>query len=611
MEWKLIDSNYNHDTSNKHLLDVLLKNRGVNDVNALLNVNKSNTHHWTLMKNMKEAIEIVMKNIELENEIHIRIDPDCDGATSFTELYTFLLKNYNVKCSFNTPTGKQHGIHVEELKKIENFDTIKLFIFPDGGSFDNKAQEELINLGKEVLVLDHHTPEEGEVFKQTKAIVVNPQLDDYPNKALSGVGVVHKFCEGVSEIDNKSTTNEFLDIVALGMIADNMDLRDLETRYYVLEGIKLMKQDMTRRQNGEEIVGNSFIQAIIETKEEKKLKHINIHSIGWEISPLMNGMARSGTQKEKHDMFRALIGETEEIWYQPRRANGSPKDSPKPDKVLKTLQQEMVRVCTNAKSRQDRAKAKGVKEINARIEEKKLNENKILIVDGSDLESSSLSGLVAMGLANKYNKPCLILRKKDDETFGGSGRNCNMSPIPDLKKFLSDSGQFNNVSGHPNAFGINIDRKSLFTITENLENMLKDVEMKGTYFVDYTIPVGRVSKKDVLEVGKLKDIWGNTIPCPRFAITNISLKASDIELIGDRRNIIKFKKGDFTFIKFFANEEYLNAMTTKNKKGFAKSPKEIVLDIIGEFETNEYEGKEYPQINIVDFNVKKKEEVLF
>ena len=609
MKWKVINDNH-YENIKDDLLTTLMNNREVYDIDALLHVGKHNINRWSDLNNIYEAIEMYRDHIDKGSHIHIRIDPDCDGSTSFTYLYNYTLKNFGVKCTYNTASGKQHGINVKELKKLEYFDDIDLFIFPDGGTYDYKAQEELTKLGKNVIIFDHHSPEEGEIFKETEAIVINPQLDNYPNKTLSGVGVIHKVCEGFDELCGFNDSKHYLDLVALGCVADNMDLRDLETRYYVLEGIKQLQNDQDRKQNDLSIIGNEFIQEIIKSKEEGRIKRINITSIGWEIAPLLNGMARAGKEEEKMDMFKALIGEKGDRYYQPRRKH---KEDDKPEKVIETLQQNMVRTCTSVKGRQDRSKAKSVEIMEKKIIEKNLNNNKILIVDGTGILDSTQTGLVANGLANKYKKPCIILKKREDleNVYGGSGRNCNMSPIIDLKKFMSNCGHFNYIKGHNSAFGISIKTEELFKINDTLEEMLKDVTMEDTFLVDYEIPIGRLLKEQIIEVGKLEDIWGNTLQEPTFALTNIKLNVSDIQLMGQKRNIVKFKKNDISFIKFYANEDVLNDMKMKSKVGFGKSPKDVVMDIIGTFNINEWMDKLYPQITIVSYNVRRQDEILF
>lgn len=609
MKWKLLKK-LDYESINGDLLTTLLKNREVHDIKALLNVNKNNTHHWSKMKNIKEGVDSLLKHINSKSHIHIIVDCDCDGYTSFAYIYNYIFKNFNVECTYHTHSGKQHGISLKELQQLDYFDDIQLLIVPDGGSYDYKAQQILSELGKEIIVLDHHNLEEGEEFKEVKnTIVINPQIDGYPNKTLSGVGVVHKFCEALDEICGFNNSQNYLDLVACGCVADNMDLRNLETRYYVLQGIKQLEKDKENRQNNLPITGNSFIQAIIKSKEDNKLKYINIESIGWEIAPLLNGMARFGRQEEKIDTFRALTEQQEDRWYQPRRKN---KEDDKPEKILKTLQEDMVRICSNAKGRQDKAKSNGVKKLEEKITEKNLNNNKILIVNSTDvIEDATLTGVVANGLANKYKKPCIVLRKKNEECYGGSGRNYAMSPIPNFNKFLSDTNCFTMVSGHDNAFGIEITNDKLFEINDVIADKLQDITMEDIYLVDYEIPIGRLSKQQVIAIGELKDIWGNTLPKPKFAITNVVVDTKDIELMGEKRNILKFKKHDISFIKFFANEDLLNEMKMKKVNSFGKSPKTVEMDIICYASINEYEGVKYPQLEIIDFNVRKAKEILF
>ena len=65
-----------------------------------------------------------------------------------------------------------------------------LVIVPDASSNEydtHKRREE----GIDIIILDHHEAD----YTSPYAVVVNNQLCDYPNKNLSGVGVVYKFCQ--------------------------------------------------------------------------------------------------------------------------------------------------------------------------------------------------------------------------------------------------------------------------------------------------------------------------------------------------------------------------------------------------------------------------------
>jgi single-stranded-DNA-specific exonuclease len=58
--------------------------------------------------------------------------------------------------------------------------------------------------------------------------VVNNQLSpNYPNKNLSGAGIVYKFCQALDNYINVKFADYFLDLVAVGNASDSMDLREL------------------------------------------------------------------------------------------------------------------------------------------------------------------------------------------------------------------------------------------------------------------------------------------------------------------------------------------------------------------------------------------------
>ena len=102
-------------------------------------------------------------------------------------------------------------------------------------------------------------------------------------------------------------------------------------------------------------------------------------------------------------------------------------------------------------------------------------------------------------------------------------------------------------------------------------------------------------------------MWGGTVEKPVFAITSVRLKPDDIQLIGKNRNVIKITKeingNNFTFIKFFANEEEYNRLIGKSKGFGGKKDKEIVLDVVCEFSVNTFAGKEYPQMIIKNYSI--------
>ncbi|APH20849.1 DHH family phosphoesterase [Clostridium botulinum] len=600
MKFKSLNDGYDFINEN-NLLDVLLSNRGIKNPQKLLNLTSDVIHDGMLFENMNKGLKLFDEYIERsKNElIKIRfiVDSDVDGYTSSAlgiQYINDLKKKYNLNINIDyiLHSEKQHGII---LKEFNNFD-INLLIIPDAGSNDVAECKELKDKGIDILILDHHDIEENNPY----AVVLNNQDGEYPNNTLSGVGVTYKFFKEYDKKYNNDFADKYLDLVALGNIADQMDLRNYETRYLTLSGVKQFDKY------------NVFLKELVEKQSFSLKNNITIMGIGWYIAPLLNAIVRSGKENEKIDVFRALIGEQEYREYKTRKS----KKNPNPQIEKESLQKYMARVCTTVKGRQDREVKKGVEKLNDKIKEKQLDQNKILIVDGTNILEKSYTGLVANKLASTYKRPVLLLRKIKKGVYGGSGRNYRLSPIIDLKKFLSEFNTFDKLKGHDNAFGQEIKLNKLIETNKKINESLQNMSIEDVYKVDYEIPIGRLKEKHISQVGEWNDIWGNTLDEPLFAITDIYLTTDEIRLLGSKKNIIKFEKkigsNKITFIKFFASEKIYNRMTLKQEHGLNKDgEKKLKMDIIGKFKINEWEENKYPQIEIIDFNSIEDKEFLF
>ena len=101
----------------------------------------------------------------------------------------------------------------------------------------------------------------------------------------------------------------------------------------------------------------------------------------------------------------------------------------------------MARVAYNVKQRQDTEVRKFVKELETQIEEKHLDKNSVLFVDGTKvLTKGTVTGLVAGKLTNEYFRPVVLLREKSNTEYGGSCRGYEKGEISSIKDFLEDCG---------------------------------------------------------------------------------------------------------------------------------------------------------------------------
>lgn len=583
--------------SEHDLLNILLKNRGVEDPKELLNINEDNIYNGMLFKNMDRGLNMLNWHIENKSKIHIIYDVDVDGLTSGTEIESYILKiNPNIIITHSMNENKIHGIVIENLEKYE-FD---LLIVPDAGSSDVIQCRKLTeDRDTDILILDHHEMEEVNPY----AVIINCQDGEYPNNTLSGAGVVYKF---IKEYDKKYGFNyadDDLDLVAVGMVSDSMDLRNYETRYLAIKGLKQ--------------INNAFIKQFLIKNKKEENESINFEFVGWKIAPVLNAVTRIGTEEDRIDLINAFLGKDEMRVYQPRRKN---KTDDKPEPIMQTLQETMLRKSTNIKAKQDKLVLKTMEELSEIINTEELDKNKVIMIDATGKSEKSFTGLVANKLAGIYKRPIIVLKQykqKDGSIkFGGSFRSYDLFPVVSLMDVLKETNTFDKLGGHPNAGGFLIKEDNLPKTVEKLNKEFENIKIEDVHMVDYEIPVGRLKESHVVQVGRLADIWGNTLKKPLFAVTDITLKAEEIQLLGEKRNLIKFEKvigqNKITFIKKFAGEEVYNQMTMKSHKGLSsvKSTK-VKLDIIGEFVINKWNESEYPQVEIIDFNVSKSKDFTF
>lgn len=107
-------------------------------------------------------------------------------------------------------------------------------------SNDIEIHKQLKEKGVDVICLDHH---EASEYSNDYAITVNPQICDYPNKSLTGAGVTWQFCRAFDDLyADEPHANDFLDLCALGNIADMASYKDLEIRALVNLGFEQYKK---------------------------------------------------------------------------------------------------------------------------------------------------------------------------------------------------------------------------------------------------------------------------------------------------------------------------------------------------------------------------------
>lgn len=334
------------------------------------------------------------------------------------------------------------------------------------------------------MVIDHHLADKI----SPNACVVNNQLCNYPNKTLSGVGVVYKVCEAFDDLCNQHYCDDLIDLVMLGLVGDMMDIRNMETRHLIERGMAHVR--------------NPFISGMSDKNSYSLKGELTPIGIAFYIVPYINAVTRVGTQEEKKVLFESMLE-----W----KANELVPSTKRGCKgQMETIVEQALRICTNVKNRQTKTRDAEVEIIENIIERDNLLQNKILLVRlPVDVSiDRGVTGLIANELMSKYKRPVAILSKTDNG-WEGSARGYDKSQLKDFRQLCRDSQLVFLAEGHANAFGLGVTEQNFERFSSWLEEQVKDVEFSPSYMVDF---IYHINDNDmataILQLGDMKYLWG-------------------------------------------------------------------------------------------------------
>ena len=553
-------------------VEQVLANRGIapENVEHYLNTTDEDILSPMLIMNVEEGVKVLIKHIAQGDKVLIQIDSDCDGYTSAAALINYLNRLFpgfvQSNVYYRIHTGKQHGILLETVP-----DDVKLVIAPDSSSNDYEVHEQLRQKGVDVLVIDHHEADQV----SENAIIINNQLCDYPTKSLSGVGMVYKFCSYMDELLNVDYADDYLDLVALGMVADMMDLRDFETRHLITRGL--------------ENIRNPYFKGMVDKQSFSLKGDITPIGVAFYIAPYVNATIRMGTQEEKLMLFESMLD------YRGYELVPSTKRGCKGQQ--ETRVEQACRNCTNIKNRQTKARDAALENIERIIKEKNLLDNKILAIKLESFAADrNLTGLIANQLMAKYQRPVLLLNKTEDG-WEGSGRGYDKSKFDNLREFLKESELVMYAEGHANALGVGITDDNFKTFVEYSNRELAEFDFTPCYKVDFIFSGADFRGKDIVEIAELKSLWGQGVDEPFVAIEHINVYAGNVVLMSpDKSPTLKITLSNGTsLIKFKSSQEEYEKL--RSETGC------ITINVVGKCERNVWNGTVTPQIIIEDYEI--------
>ena len=578
MKYKLIAK----PNKNYSPMQQILVNRGIDvkDIEHYLKTSDADILNPDLLDNMEEGVKRLVSAIKNQEKMFLIVDCDADGFTASAALVNYIYKVFPSAMdllSIQLHEGKEHGIEEKWLEEIVA-NEYKLVICPDASSNDYNQHKFLKDNGIDVLVLDHHDAEEV----SENAIIINNQLSDYPNKTLSGVGIVYKFCSKIDELMKIKEADTILDLVSLGMIADMMDMRNFETKHLIQKGL-------TR-------IENPFFKALVERQAYSIGETVTPIGVAFYIAPLINATIRVGTQNEKEVMFKAMLNHCAYDMIPSTKRGEKGK--------TEAIVTQAVRNATNVRNRQKKARDNGFEYVEQIIAANNLDKNKIIVVQVSEDLDKNLTGLIANQLMAKYQKPVLLVRETDEGLLQGSARGYDKSELKDLKSFLLESGFMEYAEGHAAAMGVGIYKDKVNALVDYSNTVLANYDFSACYDVDYEYMSNDFKAQDIVDIGSMKSLWGKGIDEAMVVIKGIKITSNNITLMSANKNpTIKITLQNGTsLIKFGASQAEFESL---------KSSGYTEIDVIGTCAINEWQGMITPQILIKDYEVVGKQDYYF
>lgn len=552
----------------------LLVSRGVYDAasaKAFLNTKLAGLRDPHELPGITEATEHLSKAIDQKTPIVIYGDYDCDGMTGTAILFNGL-KLLGADVSYHVPNRLEegYGLNLDSIRKLAERGK-KLIVSVDCGITSVACAELCRDLGVELIITDHHTPDST---LPDAAAIVHPRLPgtSYPFGELCGAGVAFKLAWALcQEIHGSKKVSEpmrrflmqSLSLAAIGTVADVVPLID-ENRILVTHGLRMLQ--------AEPLPGLAELMKVTKLDQATTL---NTQSIGFTLAPRLNASGRLGQAQLGVELLTSPPGQrVESLAEYIDQLNGN-RD---------TLQRSvMLAAQKQAKNEFD------------------IESDPALVLAGVGWHAGVI-GVVAGRLAEKYAKPVFILSLDSSGKCEATGSGRNGGTGIDLHQALSEcSDRLTRFGGHKAAAGITIDERQIDGFREDfceaVSQQWTEKEIVPEIVIDAESPLGQLNL-NVVEQIEMLEPFGESNPRPTLMSSNVELDEPARKMgSGDRHLTVRLKQGSKKIrgVAFGAGDwcDDLNA---------CDGPIEIVFRPV----INEYRGYRSVEVHLIDWRPAKK-----
>jgi len=531
------------------ILRQILYNRGYRtheQARAFLEAQPPFDTEATLLLHLPEAVDRIQFAIQHHENIIVYGDYDADGVTA-TALLAMALRALGAEVQEYIPNrfDEGYGLNLEAMRTLYEAGA-KLIITVDCGIRSVEEAEPAHYPGMDLIITDHHLP----LDEIPPALaVINPKQpgDNYPEKNLAGVGLAYKLVQALFEVEqNTADTRDYLDLVALGTVADLVPLTG-ENRSLVRAGLEYIRQPV--RQGIMALIG---VSGLTPTR-------INTTDIGFALAPRLNAAGRLESALASLQLLT----------------------SSDPKTVGQLAQWLEI---------QNRERQKVMREIQAHAEKMIIIDDNIplLLFAADPGYNPGVVGLAASRLTEKYYRPSIIGSIGEEFTRAS----CRSIPEFHITQALDQCQDLlEHHGGHAAAAGFTVRNELLSTLIGRLldiaQQQLADKDLRPRVFAEAEVPLAEL-KPDLLKYLDWLQPTGMGNPAPIFMSSG--LKVTRQRAIG----------ADGAHLKLAVTDGRITYDAIAFRQGYWIAQLPPKVDMMYTFELNEFNGQVSLQLNVKD-----------
>ena len=435
-----------------------------------------------LLKDMDKAAARITCAVDNMEKIAVYGDYDADGVTSTAMLYSYL-ETRGADVIFYIPQreGEGYGMNIGAVEYLKE-QGVSLIVTVDNGISSVQEVARANELGIDVVVTDHHRPQE--ILPDAVAVVDAYRPDDTsPYKHFSGVGIAFKLLmaleDGAGDVED--LLEAYSDLAAIGTIGDIVPLTG-ENRTLIRAGLERLSQS-----------DRPGVQALLENAGIAG-KALTSTNVAFTLVPRINATGRMGAPERA---VRLLISGYEE--------------------EAEVLSEE---ICADNEERR-RVEAEIAEAAFADIEAKGYMKDRVVVVDGENWHHGVI-GIVASRVTERCGKPCMIISRGETEAKG-SGRSIEGFSL--FEAICACGDLLIKFGGHPMAAGITLKPENIEAFRKRINRYAAEhfPQMPTqTVTLDCKLNPAALSVSMAQSLTQLEP-FGNGNPQPVFGLFNMEL----------------------------------------------------------------------------------------